>query len=180
MERMVAVECFADKYFFGKLLQNEKHIRKEKNKNEVINAFGRVRGAFLVGIVDEDRKDLLLNPNLRDFEKIKEGRSFKIYKDKTKYHFIFALCPKAFEDWIYRFLKSQNKELSEFGYIDFESFIQETKSEQIDKESKYRNLVKHVIQTYPDSDNHIKEFKIHLDYLLAETYRFNLEKFKNL
>jgi hypothetical protein len=180
MERVVAVECFADKYFFGKLLQNEKRIRKEKNKNEVISAFGRVRGAFLIGIVDEDRKDLLLNPNLKGFEKIKEGRSFKIYKDKTKYHFIFALCPKAFEDWLYQFLKCQNKELIEFGYIDFESFIKETKSEQIDKESKYKNLVKHVIQTYPDSDNHIKEFKIHIDYLLTETYQFNLEKFKNL
>ncbi|WP_294300074.1 hypothetical protein [uncultured Chryseobacterium sp.] len=180
MERVIAVECFADKYFFGKLLQNEKRIRKEKNKNEVIKAFEKVKGAFLIGIVDEDRKELLLDPNLKSFEKIKEGRSFKIYKDKTKYHFIFALCPKAFEDWIYQFLKCQNKELSEFGYINFESFMKETKSEQIDKEIKYKNLVKHVIQTYPDSDNHIKEFKIHIDYLLTETYQFNLEKFKNL
>ncbi|HAO05497.1 MULTISPECIES: hypothetical protein [Chryseobacterium] len=180
MERVVAVECFADKYFFGKLLQNEKRIRKEKNKNEVIKAFERVKGEFLIGIVDEDRKDLLLNPNLKSFEKIKEGNSFKIYKDKTKYQFIFALCPKAFEDWLCQFLKLQSKDLIEFDYIDFESFKKETKSEQIDKESKYKNLVKHIIQTYPDFDNHIKEFKIHIDYLLTETYNFNLERFKNL
>lgn len=180
MERVVAVECFADKYFFGKLLQNEKRIRKEKNKNEVIKAFDKVKGTFLIGIVDEDRKDLLENPNLKSFEKIKEGRSFKIYKDKTKYHFIFALCPKAFEDWICQFLKTQNKDLNEFDYIDFESFKKETKSEQIDKDSKYKNLVKHIIQTYPGFDNHIREFKIHIDYLLTETYDFNLEIFKNI
>lgn len=180
MERSVAVECFADKYFFGKLLQNEKCIRKEKNKNEVIKAFERVRGEFLIGIVDEDRKDLLLNPNLKGFVKLKEGKSFKIYKDKTKYQFIFALCPKAFEDWISQFLEYQNKNLLEFDYTDFESFKRETKSEQIHKEIKYKNLVKHILQTYPNSDNHIKEFKIHIDYLLTETYQFNLNKFKNL
>jgi len=180
MERVVAVECFADKYFFGKLLQNEKRIRKEKNKNEVLKAFERVKGEFLIGIVDEDRKDLLLNPNLKSFELIKEGNNFKIYKDKTKYQFIFALCPKAFEDWICQFLENQNKSLSEFDYIDFEAFKKETKSEQIDKENKYKNLVKHIIQTFQDSDNHIKQFKTHMDYLLKETYQFNIEIFKNL
>lgn len=180
MERVVAVECFADKYFFGKLLQNEKCIRKEKNKNEVIKAFSRVKGEFLIGIVDEDRKDLLLNPNLKSFELIKTGNNFKIYKDKTKYQFIFALCPKAFEDWICQFLECQEKDLQEFEYADFDSFKRETKSEQIDKEIKYKNLVRHILQTYPDFDNHIKEFKLHIDYLLNETYNFDINKFKNL
>lgn len=180
MERVVAVECFADKYFFGKLLQNEKRIRKEKNKNEVIKAFDRVKGEFLIGIVDEDRKDILLNPNLKSFEKIKEGKNFKIYKDKTKYQFIFALCPKAFEDWIYQFLESQNIDLTQFAYSNFEAFKKETKSEQIDKEIKYKNLVKHILETYPNFDNHIKDFKNHLDYLLRENYQFNIDIFKNL
>lgn len=180
MERVVAVECFADKYFFGKLLQNEKRIRKEKNKNEVIKAFERVKGEFLIGIVDEDRKDLLLNPNLKSFEKIKEGKNFKIYKDKTKYQFIFALCPKAFEDWICQFLESQKIDLNKFGYADFEAFKKETKSEQIDKEIKYKNLVKHILDTYPNFDNHIKDFKNHIDYLLKETYQFNIDLFKKI
>ena len=180
MERVVAVECFADKYFFGKLLQNEKRIRKEKNKNEVIKAFDREKGELLIGIVDEDRKDILLNPNLKSFEKIKEGKNFKIYKDKTKYQFIFALCPKAFEDWICQFLESQNIDLTQFAYSNFEAFKKETKSEQIDKEIKYKNLVKHILETYPNFDNHIKDFKNHLDYLLRENYQFNIDIFKNL
>jgi hypothetical protein len=180
MDRIVAVECFADQYFFGKLLQNEKKIRKEKNKNEVIKAFGRVKEEFLVGIVDEDRKDLILHPQLKTFELIKKGNSFKIYKYKTKYHFIFALCPKAFEYWLFQFLEIQNKNLEEFQYINFETFKKETKNEQIDKDFKFKNLVSHIIKTYPDSDNHIKDFKEHIDYLISETYKFELNIFKEL
>lgn len=180
MERIVAVECFADRYFFGKLLQNEKRIRKEKNKNEVIKAFERVKGEFLIGIVDEDRKNILLHPFLKNFEFIKEGNNFKIYKDKTKYQFIFALCPKAFEYWIFQFLEIQDKNLEEFQYIDFETFKKETKNEQIDKDVKFKNLVSHIIKTYPDFDNHIKDFKKNIDYLISETYNFELNIFKKL
>ncbi|MGC4128990.1 MAG: hypothetical protein QM564_05380 [Bergeyella sp.] len=161
-------------------MENENRIRKEKNKNEVIKAFDRVKDHFLIGIVDEDRKDLLKNPNLKGFEKIKEGNSFKIYKDKEKSHFIFALCPKAFEDWIFQFLKHQKTELSEFGYSDFESFKKETKSEQIDKDEKFRKLVKYIVNNYESSDNHINSFKKHLDYLLLENYKFDIVIFNKI
>lgn len=180
MERIVAVECFADRYFFGKLLQNENQIRKEKNKNEVIKAFDRVKGKFLIGIVDEDRKDLLQNPNLKNFEIIKNRNNFKIYKDKEKYQFIFALSPKAFEYWVNDFLKHQNRNLEQFEYSNFETFVKETKNELINKDNRFRNLVRHIIITYPDSENHIKDFKNNIDYLISETYNFNLIIFKEI
>ena len=34
--KLIGVECWADKYFFGRLLNDKNLIRKEKNKQEVI------------------------------------------------------------------------------------------------------------------------------------------------
>lgn len=180
MERVVAVECFADRYFFGRLLQNDKCIRKLANKNKVLDAFNdsRLSNQFFIGIVDEDRKDLLENPKLKSFIRIKEGNNFKIYKDKTKYHFIFALCPKAFEDWIFQFLIKQGKNLMQFDYSDFESFKKETKSEQIDKDLKFKKLVNYIVENYTEGSNHVKDFKNHIDYLLSVNYEFDLQYFK--
>lgn len=170
---IVAVECFADQYFFGKLLGNKEFIRKEKNKNEVIKAFSRVKDNFLIGIVDEDRKDLLSNPNVQSFKLLKNRGDFKVYKDKNKFHFIFVLSPKAFEDWIIRFVESKGEQLSSFGYSDFDEFRKETKDCNISKDSRYTKLVNYILQNYQNDDNHISDFKKHIDYLITHKYNFN-------
>ena len=37
--KLIGVECWADKYFFGRLLNDNNLIRKEKNKQEVKRGF---------------------------------------------------------------------------------------------------------------------------------------------
>jgi hypothetical protein len=174
MEKIVCVECWADRYFFGQLLNDFQIVRKEKNKNEVIKAITeRVGDKFLIGIVDEDRKDTLKIPKLKDFKLLKTDRNHSIYKHKINFQFIFVLFPVAFESWLFEFLKSQNKSLEDFDYNDFETFKKEVKSESIHKVEKYKNIVSFVIKSYKNSDNHIHTIKKQLEYLIEKKYQFN-------
>ena len=53
---IVGVECNADRYFFGRLLDNKNLIRKERNDSEVIKGVSvRSKGNFSIGIIDIDK-----------------------------------------------------------------------------------------------------------------------------
>ncbi len=174
MEKIVCVECWADRYFFGQLLNDFQIVRKEKNKNEVIKAITeRVGDKFLIGIVDEDKNDTLKIPKLKDFKFLKTTDNHTIYKHKSNFQFIFVLAPVAFESWFFEFIKSQNKTLQDFDYQDFESFKKEAKSQSIHKVEKYKNIVSFVIKSHKKSDNHIHTIKKQLEYLLEKKYRFS-------
>jgi hypothetical protein len=55
MSKVVRVECWADNYFFGKLLQNKSLIRKENAKSRVLESVLLKSGdTFAIGIVDHD------------------------------------------------------------------------------------------------------------------------------
>ncbi|WP_395053467.1 hypothetical protein [Flavobacterium sp.] len=179
MKNIVCVECWADRYFFGRLLNDFDLIRKEKNKNQVIKAFGnlKIKDKFLIGIVDEDKEDILINPNLKEFEILKTNINIKIYKHKINFHFIFALSPIAFESWLLEYINLQNQTLEDFDYSDFDSFLQETKNESIHKVDRFKNVINYVMQNYNMTDNHINYTKIHLDYLIEKKYQFNIDEF---
>lgn len=178
MKNIVCVECWADRYFFGSLLNDFDLIRKEKNKNEVIKAITtRVKDNFLIGIIDEDKKDILTNPNLKEFELLKTNKNLKIYKHKINFQFIFALSPIAFETWLLEFIKLQNKTIQDFKYSDFDNFLQETKNESIHKVERFKNIIKYVLQNYSETENHINYTKKYLDYLLEKKYDFNIDTF---
>ena len=178
MKSIVCVECWADRYFFGSLLNDFDLIRKEKNKNEVIKAITkRVKDSFLIWIIDQDNKDILLNPNLKEFELIKTDKNIKIYKHKINFQFIFALSPTAFESWLNEFIKLQYQTLQDFDYTNFDSFLQETKNESIHKVERFKNIIKYVLKNYSKTDNHINFTKKHLDYLLEKKYQFDINTF---
>ena len=58
MNRSIRVECWADSYFFGRLLANKALIRKEKNKAEVFKSMLEVtkKLAKVADAVDEYEK----------------------------------------------------------------------------------------------------------------------------
>ena len=60
--KLIGVECWADKYFFGRLLNDNNLIRKEKNKQEVIKGVVvRNKGNFSIGIIDIDDDNQKIN-----------------------------------------------------------------------------------------------------------------------
>lgn len=182
MKSLICVECHADRYFFGRLVNDANLIRKEKNKNEVIKAITqRVKDQFIIGVVDEDKNDLLKDKNLSDFEKILEEDAYKIFKHKTNFQFIFVLRPKEFEFWLNEFLKLKNKTIQDFGYIDLEEFTKkESKSIKPESYPRFKEVITFVINSHSEDVNFIYKMKKKLEYLIEKKYTFDKNEFLNV
>ena len=185
MKRCIAVECWADKYFFGKLLTNEALIRKEKNKSAVIQSIlKRSNGNFSVGIIDDDNEQI--ENYLRGFEIEKrlniceEIELIKIYNEP---YFILQLSPKRFEKWIVKFIEENcNKELNTFGYNSVKEFDDDSKviEEKLVNNPQIVGLFKFVLDNYKNTDNHIRKMKQVLEYLIEHPYEFDINELKNV
>jgi hypothetical protein len=194
MKRIIGVECWADYYFFGKLLMDEKLIRKEKNKQEVVKGIiERSKGGFSIGIVDHDNEDLISYIN----KKYKIGNKIEceiedsisicdeinVVKIKNYPYFIIQLLPNEFENWIIQFLENNcNKSLKEFGYNNFEEFKDDSKViyERLINNEKFITLIKFVLKSQADSKSHINKLKIILEYLIEKNYMADINKLKNI
>ena len=87
-------ECNADRYFFGRLLENKNIIRKERNDLEVINGVAnKSKGNFSIGIIDVDKQKKLPT----EFEIIFENNNSNIYKHKTNFQFLILVGPRQME-----------------------------------------------------------------------------------
>lgn len=184
MKRVIAVECWADSYFFGRLLQNKALIRKEKTKTEVIKSIAvRSKGAFSVGIVDSDND--AIEPFLKGFEieeKISFGNELELVKLKGSEHFIILLSPKEFENWIVKFVKDSGKALTDFGYSNLKEFATDCKvvPEKLHTNERFKVLMDFVFENYNKTDNHINTIKRILLYLLNNCYSVDINELKNV
>ncbi len=132
MKKVIAVECWADYYFFSRLLKNEHLVRKEKNKTEVIKSLrNRRKDGFGVGIVDSDNDDIRKffgkEENLIHFQ-ICKGVDY--YSIQGSLHHIIELSPKEFELWLLSYLmECHNVGIDYFEYNNLDEFYSETKKE---------------------------------------------------
>lgn len=182
MKSLICVECHADRYFFGRLVNDTNLIRKEKNKNEVIKAITqRVKDQFIIGVVDEDRSDLLKDKSLSSFELILEEDECKIYKHKNNCQFIFVLRPNEFEMWLNDFLKLKNKTIKDFGYSGLEEFTKkESKSIKPESYPRFKEVITFVIDSHSEDVNFIHKMKKKLEYLIEKKYTFDKNEFLNV
>jgi hypothetical protein len=92
--KLIGVECWADKYFFGRLLNDKSLIRKESGDDAVIDGVTkRSKDTFSVGIVDVD-KDKKIPTN---FVKIHENENTQIFKHNANCQFLILIGPRQFE-----------------------------------------------------------------------------------
>lgn len=184
MKRVIRVECWADSYFFGKLLLNKDLIRKEKNKAEVFKSIReRSKGEFSIGIVDSDND--AIEPFIKGF-KI-EQRFFiceevELIKLESYHYYIIQLHPKEFEKWIIKFIEIDcGKSLTEFGYNNYKEFEDDSKviPEKLYKNDRFINLIDYVLKNHIISDNHISKIKIVLKYLVENTYMSDINELIN-
>lgn len=185
MKRCIRVECWADKYFFGKLLQGEHLIDKQHNKTQVIKSFrdGKLNGIFSIGIVDSDNDPI--KPFLKGLiveHHFPICNEIEFIKIKAQPHYILVLHPKKFEKWVVKFLESDcQKILPEFKYGTYKEFEDDSKEiePKILKNEKLMNLFKYVLIEQANSDNHINKLKRILSYLLANPYEADINELKN-
>ena len=175
--KLIGVECWADKYFFGKLLNDKSLIRKESGDDAVIDGvYKRSKGNFSIGIVDIDKNKKIP----ASFLKIYENENSQIYKHNENCQFLILIGPRQFEHWINEFLKKENKEVIEFGFIDFVEFMKRSKSLNPENDERFKDLINFVIENFEDSENHILKLKLQLEYILEKKYQFNIDEFQNI
>lgn len=135
--KLIGVECWADKYFFGRLINDSNLIRKEKNKQEVLKGvLERSKGNFSIGIIDIDDD----NQKINGFDKIFESENLKILKHNIKHQFLILIGPKEFENWIEEYLNSRNVKVIDFGFIDFNEFKKKSKTLKPENDERFNKL----------------------------------------
>ncbi|MFK7058995.1 hypothetical protein V3Q90_02505 [Flavobacterium oreochromis] len=174
---IVGVECNADRYFFGRLLENKNLIRKERNDTEVIKSVvERSKGNFSIGIVDVDKNKKLPT----SFTKINENDWTYIYKHQTNCQFLILVGPRQFEHWINEYLRQKEVLIESFGFVTFNDFMETSKSTKPETSEKFKNVIDYVFSTYIDEENHILKLKRQLDYILEKKYQFNIDEFLDI
>lgn len=175
--KLVGVECWADMYFFGKLLNNKSLIRKESGDDAVIDGVNiRSKGSFSVGIVDIDKNKKIPTA----FTKINENVNTQIFKHNENCQFLILIGPRQFEHWINEYLKHKNKAVEDFEFESFVEFMKQSKSLKPENDERFKNVINFVIDNFQESENHILKLKTHLDYILEKKYQFNIEEFQNI
>jgi hypothetical protein len=184
MNKSIRVECWADNYFFGRLLTNKSLIRKEKNKSEVFKSIKeRAKGIFSIGIVDSDNDNI--EPFLGDLEI--EERFFvcdelELIKIRGFSYFILQLHPKEFEKWLLKYIENAGQKLSDFGYSSYKEFENDSKviPERMERNERFLNLINFVLDRCDETDNHINKMKKILQYLIEHTYSVDINDLKNV
>jgi hypothetical protein len=185
IKKIVAVECYADKLFFERLLRNEQIIIKEKNKPEVLKGIKeRSKGIFRIGIVDDDNERIerfIGNEKINRFKW--EGYGLEIIQLESKCHYIIQLSPNEFEDFIVRYLREFcNKDIEDFGYKTLKDFKSESKSiyQKLIIMPRINNLYRYIFETYKYHENSISKLKRILDYLIDKKYNVDFNELKNV
>jgi hypothetical protein len=191
MERIVGVECFADEYFFKRLLRNDRIVRKEKNKEEVLKSvLERSKGNFSVGIVDADSKDFgkqrrSMEAYLKGLDierKIDFGSTIQVVKVADKPWFFIQLAPVEFEQWIVKFLDDFcEKKLADFGFESALELCGETKviPKRLLANEKVMTSFNYVLNEFQKTDNHVRKLKEILDYLIEMNYQADINEIAN-
>lgn len=184
MKRVIGVECWADYYFFGKLLKNESLLRKEKNKNEVLKGLlERNNGLFSIGVVDKDKCSLSTYFKNEVIEtEVRINDFIEVAKLKNNCHFIIQLCPDEFENWLVDFINLNDSSINNFGYSNLEEFKKDSKSilEKLLRNERFLEALKFVLINTEKSENHIRVLKNIINYLIDKNYDADINELKNL
>lgn len=174
---IIGVECNADRYFFGRLLNDKSLIRKERNDTEVINGVTiRSKGSFSIGIIDVDKNKKIPE----SFVLIYGNNNTKIYKHKDNCQFLITIGPRQFEHWINDFLKNKNYKVEDFKFENFDKFMQTSKSLKPETDLRFKEIIDAVIGNYHMDNNHVLILKKHLIYIIEKKYDFSITEFNNI
>ncbi len=191
MTKFIFVECFADQYFFGKLLKNELLINKVGGKDTVIKTIINDRkDVFTIAIVDKDNvelSDLFAKGRLYKEIKVEYGFVFQdeieIFKIEDRPLYIIQLSPIEFEKWINTFLINSGTKIENFEFESLKEFEEKHCKKHLailKEDDKFKKVMKYVLDNYKENDNSINRLQQTLTYLIEENYKANVEKLKEI
>lgn len=174
-------ECYFDTVLFKKILQTNKRLKHTKGCNNVVNRFRIINGkkgdlydSFGVGMVDKDKRDL---DYLNECDEIISLPNLILWKHKQRQHFIIQLNPPL-EKWVIEVLKSDKRNVEEFGYVNDWKKLKKALKDDIDDENNDRlNLFVNAILS--SSNPVIENLKKILLYLKDKTYQADINELKN-
>ncbi len=175
-------ECYFDTVLFKKILETDKRLKHRKGCNNVVNSFRIINGkkgdlydSFGVGMIDKDKKELDF---LNECEAIIESDNLILWKHKERQHFIIQLCPPI-EKWIIEILKTDDRNVEEFGYTnDFKKLKRRIKDDIDDeKDIKLNRLLDALLIS---SNPVIKRLEKILLHFRDNTYQYDINELINV
>ncbi|MGV3695832.1 hypothetical protein [Flavobacterium sp.] len=174
---VLGVECNADKYFFGRFLNDKKLIRKEKNDTGVIDGIVKRSGdSFRIGIIDIDKNKKIP----ANFNEVCRDDNTQIFKHNNNCQFLILIGPRQFEHWINAFLRLKNRNIEEFGFDNLNDFMEHSKALKPESDERFKNVMDFVFENFYENENHISKLKRRLEYILEKKYQFNIDEFQNI
>ncbi|MES2747467.1 MAG: hypothetical protein V4648_03760 [Bacteroidota bacterium] len=174
---VVGVECNADRYFFGRLLNDKNQIRKEKNDSGVIDGIVKRSGdSFRIGIIDVDKNKKIP----ANFNEVYNDVNTQIFKHNINCQFLILIGPRQFEHWINAFLRLKDGNIEDFGFDNFNDFMEHSKSLKPENDQRFKNVMDFVFDNLNADENHILKLKKQLEYILDKKYQFNIDEFHNI
>ena len=175
-------ECFFDTVLFKKILQTNKRLKHTRGCFNVVNRFRIINGkkgdlydSFGVGMVDKDKKEL---DYLDECDEIINLQNLILWKHQQRPHFIVQLNPPL-EKWVIEMLKSDNKSVEEFGYVNDWKKLKRALKDDIDEENNERlNLFVDAILS--SSNPVIENLRKILLYLRDRNYQADINELKNV
>ncbi len=175
-------ECYFDTVLFKKIFQTNRRLKHTKGCFNVVNRFRIINGkkgdlydSFGVGMVDKDKREL---DYLNECEKIANHQNLILWKHKDRQHFIIQLNPPL-EKWVIEVLKSDNRNVEEFGYVNDWKKLKRALKDDIDEESNERlNLFVDAILS--SSNPVIENLKKILLYLRDKNYQADINELRNV
>ena len=146
------------------------------NRFRIINGKkGDLYDSFGVGMVDKDKREL---DYLNECEKIVNHQNLVLWKHKERQHFIIQLNPPL-EKWVIEMLKSDNRSVEEFGYVNDWKKLKRALKDDIDEENNER-LNSFVDAILSSSNPVIENLKKILLYLRDKNYQADINELKNV
>lgn len=168
-------ECYVDTCLAEVLLQaGKKHVNHQKGNGTVAGKMKDWFGdAFCVGMIDEDRKPL---DYLKEFDlKVSQG-NLKLWKHRTKHHYMIQLCP-VIEVWIINECAVREIPLAGFGLpTELRSLLKVTKSIGVEADDRFVQLFKEMVRLQCESVIRLKNW---IEYLKQEKYKADINKLIN-
>jgi hypothetical protein len=170
--RSIIPECYVDSCLTEVLLNAGKsHVNHQKGNGTVAKKMKEdFNDSFCVGIIDEDRRPLAY---LTEFDLKKQSAALKLWKHKTKHHYLIQVCP-VIEQMITKECLVKNIELVDFNLpSEVRDLMKESKSVSSKNDIRFIELFKRMLSEECDSFIVLRRW---LQYLKQKKYQTDINE----
>lgn len=166
-------KCFLDTNLVEVLLEKTNAVNHKKGNSPIAVAISneRLKGKFVVGVIDDDKIKLKELDNFNFIERLsKEG--LKFYKHPNQQHYFIQISP-AIEKWLLNECFKGGLNLNDYGLPNTFNEFKRLKATTQRDDIRFRNLFKDMLKT--EGCDEMIELKRWLTFLRANNNNSNIE-----